>query len=118
MTILEEKHEFERARAEEERRRLANQNDDYTSLYWNPEGGEGVAKSENEYEVVEENNSNLFGGGILRGIRESLLRELRTYSSLVFTNSEFSICNCFFGRKIDFLIKKQLCWQFIIYFNS
>jgi len=77
MTILEEKHEFERARAEEERRRLANQNDDYTSLYWNPEGGEGVAKSENEYEVVEENNSNLFGGGILRGIRESLLRELR-----------------------------------------
>ena len=25
MTILEEKHEFERARAEEERRRLANQ---------------------------------------------------------------------------------------------
>ena len=88
MTILEEKHEFERAQAEEERSRLANQNDDYTSLYWNPEGGEGVAKSENEYEVVEENNSNLFGGGILRGIRESLLRELRMSSSHVLTNFE------------------------------
>ena len=36
MTILEEKHEFERAQAEEERRRLDNQKDDYTSLYWNP----------------------------------------------------------------------------------
>ena len=44
------------------------------SLYWNPEGGD--QKSENEYEVVEENNR-YFGGGILRGIRESLLRELR-----------------------------------------
>ena len=88
MTILEEKHEFERAQAEEEKSRLANQNDDYTSLYWNPEGGEGVAKSENEYEVVEENNSNLFGGGILRGIRESLLRELRMSSSHAFTNFE------------------------------
>ena len=88
MTILEEKHEFERAQAEEERSRLANQNDDYTSLYWNPEGGEGVAKSENEYEVVEENNSNLFGGGILRGIRESLLRELRMSTSHVLTNFE------------------------------
>ncbi len=54
--------------------RLANQNDDYTSLYWNPnEAGE---KSENEYEVVEE-GSRYFGGGILRGIRESILRELR-----------------------------------------
>ena len=103
MTILEEKHEFERARAEEERRRLANQNDDYTSLYWNPEGGEGVAKSENEYEVVEENNSNLFGGGILRGIRESLLRELRTYSSHVFTNTEFTI----------FLLRNFICFLFL-----
>ena len=53
---------------------MANQSDDYTSLYWNPtEGGE---KSENEYEVVEEGNR-YFGGGLLRGIRESILRELR-----------------------------------------
>ena len=58
-----------------------------------PDGGEGVEKSENEYEVVEENNSNLFGGGILRGIRESLLRELRMSSSHVFTN--FESTNCF-----------------------
>ena len=84
-----------------------------------PDGGEGVEKSENEYEVVEENNSNLFGGGILRGIRESLLRELRMSSSHVFTNSEFSICDCFFEKKNVLLIKKnQLCWHFIIYFNS
>ena len=76
MPILEEKHEFERAQAEEERNRLASQNDDYTSLYWNPDAEGGIEKSENEYEVVEENNG-IFGGGILRGIRESLLRELR-----------------------------------------
>jgi hypothetical protein len=73
--IVEERHELERAQAEEERNRIANQQDDYTSLYWNPEG-QGGEKSENEYEVVEE-GSRYFGGGILRGIRESLLRELR-----------------------------------------
>ena len=58
-------------------------------IFRTPDGGEGVAKSENEYEVVEENNSNLFGGGILRGIRESLLRELRMSSTHVFTNFEY-----------------------------
>ena len=70
--IIEERLELERAQAEVERNN-ANQGDDYTSLYWNSEAN---AKSENEYEVVEE-NSRYFGGGLLRGIRESLLRELR-----------------------------------------
>ena len=39
--------------AEAERNRASNQNDDYTSLYWDPEaaGGRAGAKSENEYEV-------------------------------------------------------------------
>lgn len=63
--IIEERHELERAEE------LKNK-EDYTSLYWNGEEN----KSENEYEVVEE-NSRYFGSGLLRGIRESLLRELR-----------------------------------------
>ena len=69
--ILEERLELERIQAEEEERKR-KEAEDYTSLYWN-----GSSKtSENEYEVVEE-NSRYFGGGLLRGIRESLLRELR-----------------------------------------
>ncbi len=69
--IIEEKIELQRVQAEE----MKKNNDDYTSLYWNP-GEENGNKSENEYEVVEESNR-FFGGGLLRGIRESLLRELR-----------------------------------------
>ena len=70
--ILEERHEMERARAEEERNKSAQNEDDYTSLYWNP-----GKDAENEYEVVDQENSRYFGSGILRGIKESLLRELR-----------------------------------------
>ena len=73
--IIEERHELERVQAEEERNK-ATSNNDYTNLYWNPGEGCGNNPSENEYEVVEE-NSRYFGGGLLRGIRESLLRELR-----------------------------------------
>ena len=79
--ILEERHEFEKAQEEAERNRiLASKNsEDYTSLYWNPEAvtDNEAAKSENEYEVVEEAQGRYFSGGILRSIRESLLRELR-----------------------------------------
>ena len=51
--IIEERQELERVQAEAERNRASNQNDDYTSLYWDPEaaGGRAGAKSENEYEV-------------------------------------------------------------------
>ena len=79
--ILEERHEFEKAQEEAERNRiLTSKNEDYTSLYWNPEAVDGhheSAKSENEYEVVEEAHGRYFSGGILRSIRESLLKELR-----------------------------------------
>ena len=61
--LIEEKHEDEKARLAE-RKRLADQGDDYTSLYWNC--------SENDYEEVETENK----GGI-KGLRESILRELR-----------------------------------------
>ena len=54
--IIEERQELERAQAEEERNRAANQSDDYTSLYWNPEANNEGQKSENEYEVVEDQN--------------------------------------------------------------
>ena len=70
--IIEERLELERIQAEEEERKR-KEAEDYTSLYWN---GSECKQSENEYEVVEE-NSRYFGGGLLRGIRESLLRELR-----------------------------------------
>lgn len=70
--IIEERHEMERARAEELSKSAPN-DDDYTSLYWNP-----GKDSENDYEVVDQENcSRYFGSGILRGIKESLLRELR-----------------------------------------
>ena len=72
--IIEERLELERIQAEEEERKR-KEAEDYTSLYWNG-SSDGCKQSENEYEVVEE-NSRYFGGGLLRGIRESLLRELR-----------------------------------------
>ena len=48
--------------AEAERNRASNQNDDYTSLYWDPEaaGGRAGAKSENEYEVKKKTLIMLF----------------------------------------------------------
>eukprot|EP00093_Oithona_nana_P009557 09557.XXX_475177_474391_1 [CDS] Oithona nana genome sequencing. len=73
--IIEERLELERIQAEEEEERKRKEAEDYTSLYWNG-SSDGCKQSENEYEVVEE-NSRYFGGGLLRGIRESLLRELR-----------------------------------------
>ena len=57
---------------------------EYTNLYWQPED---YSVYENEYEIVEDNSQRLgqashstggsSGGGILRSMRESLLRELR-----------------------------------------
>ncbi len=50
---------------------------EYTNLYWQPYN---YSVSENEYEIVEDNSAkqpNIANGGILRSMRESLLRELR-----------------------------------------
>ena len=50
---------------------------EYTNLYWQPYN---YSVSENEYEIVEDNSAkqpNIASGGILRSMRESLLRELR-----------------------------------------
>ena len=53
-------------------------NNEYTNLYWQPYN---YSVSENEYEIVEDNSAkqptNVASGGILRSMRESLLRELR-----------------------------------------
>ena len=52
---------------------------EYTNLYWQPDS---CSVSENYYEIVEDNSSKQAGamsgsGGILKSMRESLLRELR-----------------------------------------
>ena len=53
---------------------------EYTNLYWQPDS---CSVSENYYEIVEDNSSKQQGGpmsgsgGILKSMRESLLRELR-----------------------------------------
>ena len=65
--LIEDKHEDLKAR-NAERKRLGD-NDDYTSLYW-----DSSDTPENEYEEVEANGESK--GGI-KGLRESLLREIR-----------------------------------------
>ncbi len=51
---------------------------EYTNLYWQPDS---CSVSENYYEIVEDNTSKQAAmagsGGILKSMRESLLRELR-----------------------------------------
>ena len=62
--------------AEEPKSKIAAANE-YTNLYWQPDN---YSATENEYEIVEDNSSKqsiLGSGGLLRSMRESLLRELR-----------------------------------------